>query len=238
MLKHYYSERDSFNIISAEQASTFAKVKCCDFNPIHDPGNKRFCVPGDLLFAIALNKYGISKSMAFTFMAMVPADIGLVFPETDESNIIICDEKQKNVLEIDRSGEISHDSVLIESVTKNYVQFSGKTFPSLLMPLMKEHQIMFNISSPLVIYHSISFELDTLKLKNNLQLKHSSINMELNHKRANCFVYFDLFDGKKIIGRGMKKLIIAGIKPYDEKLLTEFAEKFIARRDSFKIAVI
>ncbi len=235
MLKTYCSERDQFIIISAEQASTFAKEQCDDFNPIHDPGNKRFCVPGDLLFAIALNKYGISKTMTFTFTSMVTADMGLVFPESDELKIIICNEKEKSVLEIERSGEISHDNVLIGSVTKNYVKFSGKNFPSLLMPLMKEHQVMFNPSCPLVMYHSISFELDTLELKNELQLQLSSTNMELTHKRANSFLHFEMFDGEKIIGRGTKKVIIAGLKPYDHDSITEFAKKYTARRDAFLI---
>lgn len=235
MLKPYCSERDLFIRISAEQASRFAKEQCDDFNPIHDPGNKRFCVPGDLLFAISLNKYGVSKAMTFTFMTLVTADMGLVFPESEARKIIIYNEKEKSVLEIERSGEINHDNVLIESLTKNYIKFSGKNFPSLLMPLMREHQIMFNPSCPLVMYHSISFELDTLDIKNEMQLKLLSTNMDVFHKRAHSFLYFEMFDGEKIIGRGTKKVIVAGLKPYSHDAITEFADKYTAKRDAFKI---
>ena len=44
--------------VSAEQGSRFAKEVAGDFNPIHDHDSKRFCVPGDLLFAIALSDFG------------------------------------------------------------------------------------------------------------------------------------------------------------------------------------
>lgn len=53
--------------IGADQASDFAKTVSNDFNPIHDPGNRRFCVPGDLLFALAVERYGLAQSMQFHF---------------------------------------------------------------------------------------------------------------------------------------------------------------------------
>ena len=42
--------------INVHQASQFAKSVSGDFNPIHDPSNRRFCVPGDLLFALAVER--------------------------------------------------------------------------------------------------------------------------------------------------------------------------------------
>ena len=66
--------------INADQASEFAKTVSNDFNPIHDPGNRRFCVPGDLLFALAVERYGLAQSMEFHFSGLVSADTALIFP--------------------------------------------------------------------------------------------------------------------------------------------------------------
>ena len=88
LLDPYYIQQDSSIIISAEQASIFAKKECQDFNPIHDPDSKRFCVPGDLLFALALKEYGVSESMKFTFTNMVGDNIPLNFPKATGDNII------------------------------------------------------------------------------------------------------------------------------------------------------
>ena len=137
LLESYYTKRDNVVRISAEQASSFAKQQCHDFNPIHDPENKRFCVPGDLLFSLALNEYGVSESMTFTFTNMVGDNVGLVFPEADGDHIVVTNEQGKSVLEINKQGSTSHDPDLIDSLIKNYVVFSGQNFPTLLMPLMK-----------------------------------------------------------------------------------------------------
>lgn len=233
MLSPYFSNRDHFISVSADQASTFAKVVCHDFNPIHNPDNKRFCVPGDLLFSIAIKKYGISKKMEFAFTNMVGADMGLIFPDTADQKIVICNEKEKSVMEIDRSGEVGHVTEFIESFTKNYVQFSGENFPALLMPLMQEHQVMFNTARPLVMYHSMSFEFDTLVLDNEMTLTLSGSKMDVEPKRANSFLYFDIFDGKKKIGHGVKQLIVAGLKPYDHEKITKFVADFEAIKNAF-----
>ena len=72
-LRDYYSENDGFIQFSREQASRFAKNVAGDFNPIHDPDSKRFCVPGDLLFACSLANFGLSEKMHVRFSGMVGA---------------------------------------------------------------------------------------------------------------------------------------------------------------------
>lgn len=233
LLEPYYIKRDNIVSISAEQASTFAKKECRDFNPIHDPENKRFCVPGDLLFSLALNEYGVSESMSFTFTNMVGANVGLVFPETDSEHIIVTNEQGKSVLEIKKQGKTSHDPALIESLIKNYVVFSGQNFPTLLMPLMKKHGVMFNPARPLVMYNSMSFEFDTLQLSNPLHVKLADSCFEVEPKRANNFLHFAINDGEQVIGRGIKKMIVAGLKPYEHESITAFSTAYEARRSAF-----
>jgi hypothetical protein len=233
LLAPFYSTKDNHIYVSAEQASTFAKRQCFDFNPIHDPENKRFCVPGDLLFSLALHTYGISESMSFTFTNMVGANVGLVFPKTDDELIIVTNGQGKSVLEITRKGKINTDTDFIESLIKSYGQFSGQNFPTLLMPLMKQHGVMFNPNRPLVMYNSMSFEFSSLDFTQTMNLKLADSTLKVEPKRANSFLHFDLLDGDKVAGKGIKKLVIAGLKPYDDQVITEFATLYEARRDTF-----
>jgi len=70
-LKQFYKRVDDKVSFTREQASSFAKSVASDFNPIHDVTAKRFCVPGDLLFAVALTELGACQSMRFEFESMV-----------------------------------------------------------------------------------------------------------------------------------------------------------------------
>ena len=76
-LKPYFSNNDKQFQFTRQQASHFAKMVAGDFNPIHDEDNKRFCVPGDLLFAVLLQKEGVSQKMRFDFSGMVSDGVAL-----------------------------------------------------------------------------------------------------------------------------------------------------------------
>ncbi len=81
IIEQYFSEPNGRICFTREQGSNFAKQMANDFNPLHDADAKRFCIPGDLLFAIMLAKYGISQHMEFVFSGMVVAGVELVLPE-------------------------------------------------------------------------------------------------------------------------------------------------------------
>ena len=68
-LTPYFSTEDNQFQFTREQASHFAKKVAADFNPIHDEDNKRFCVPGDLLFAVLLQKELSLELNLITLMA-------------------------------------------------------------------------------------------------------------------------------------------------------------------------
>lgn len=233
LLTPYYSENENIVTVSAEQASQFAKLECRDFNPLHDPDSRRFCVPGDLLFSLALLKYGISESMRFEFTGMVGDGVGLLFPQTKGEQIIITNNQGKSLLELNQQGNSSNDRSLIESLITNYIIFSGENFPMLLMPLMQKHQVMFNPARPLVMYNSMSFDLQRLQVKEKLQVKLNDVVLQVEQKRAEEFLYFDIFDGESQIGQGVKKVVIGGIKPYDYQAMSAFSEAYEACRSNF-----
>ena len=110
-LSSFFTEDADRVRISAVQGSRFAKDVAGDFNPIHDSDNPRFCVPGDLLFAIALGRFGVARRMAFRFTGMVSAETALTFAET-ESGALVTDAAGKSCLEIESSGGVSRDAEL------------------------------------------------------------------------------------------------------------------------------
>ena len=151
-IEQYYSQDPSGIRFSRQQASTFAKQVADDFNPLHDPDAKIFCVPGDLLFALVLSRYGVSQRMRFTFSGMVGDGVALQLPSLTERQLVIADAEGKQYLNVEREGENSSDPQLVQELTSRYVQFSGHTFPHILVPLMSEHGVMINPARPLVTH--------------------------------------------------------------------------------------
>ncbi|WP_413699117.1 DUF3581 family protein [Psychromonas sp. KJ10-10] len=96
---------------------------------------------------------------------------------------------------------------------------------------------MFNTNRPLVMYNSMSFEFSSLNFTHPMGLKLAKSTLDVEPKRANSFLYFDLFDGDKIQGQGIKKLVVAGLKPYQDEAINAFAAQYEARRDAFKEAL-
>ena len=212
-LDDFFTESNGNILIREQQASRFAKEICGDFNPIHNPDAKRFCVPGDLLFSLVLAKYGLSQHMEFGFADMVGRGVKLRMPETDAGQLDICDDTGKTYLHVVREGERKYDEALIEAFTRSYVAFSGHNFPGLLVPLMAEHKVMVNTQRPLIIYASMSFELETFDMVDPV-LELSSSKLDVSGKRGDAYLYFDILSAGKIAGRGIKKLILSGLREY------------------------
>jgi hypothetical protein len=235
-LDEFHNVVDEKIVISAEQASRFAKEVAGDFNPIHDPDARRFCVPGDLLFALTLSKYGLSQNMSVSFSGMVGKDKPLILPEKDDGVLEIKDETGKVYTHVEHSGDVSHDERLIESLIRKYVAFSGQNFPYILVPLLEKHQVMFNPKRPLVIYESMAFHLDTLSIKNpELSLVQSTL--DAKEKRGDAHFLFEISDGGKVVGKGEKKLIVSGLQPYNSEVMGEVVTNFNQLKDAYLASV-
>lgn len=224
-LQDYYSSAGDRVSFSRQQASDFAKNVAGDFNPIHNPDAKRFCVPGDLLFAVALHRYGLSQKMRFTFNGMV-TDEAVIFPESGDARITLCDESGKEYLTLERDGQTTHDAALIDGLTRNYVAFSGQTFPHILVPLMEKNGVMINPERPLVIYESMVIDMDRLDASApTLELANSRL--DVDGKRGNATLEFNLISGGQVIGRGAKSMVLSGLREFDaaqiEALVNEYA---------------
>ncbi|MGZ5029765.1 MAG: DUF3581 domain-containing protein [Methylobacter sp.] len=231
-LKEFYDIHDGNVRIAAEHASMFAKEVAHDFNPLHDVDAKRFCVPGDLLFSLILEKYGLSQNMHFTFSGMVGDGVLLNFPDTDAERIEVTDNQGKTYLQVERSGGLSRDSALIESFTRDYVAFSGQNFPYVLVPLLAKENVMFNLNRPLVIYESMTLSFDHLDFK-QASVKMLEPEMEVDGKRASAFLHFQVKSGEEVVGAGFKKLAISVMSGYDAEPMQAFVDDYLARKNGY-----
>lgn len=228
-LEQYFSTAGSSFSFSREQASSFAKQIADDFNPIHDIDAKRFCVPGDLLFTVALAQRGLQQQMHIGFADMVGDGVDLHFESQSEQLTDIQDTNGKTYLSIDAEGEHCHDPEMIKQLAVEYVAFSGKTFPHVLVPLWKDKNVMVNPARPLVIYQSMSIDLHTLDFsKPTLELCDSTL--EVNGKRGKVCLSFDFVENGKIVGHGEKHLVLSGLKPYDQTDIDSLIEFYSQRK--------
>ncbi|WP_434341368.1 DUF3581 domain-containing protein [Motilimonas cestriensis] len=234
-LSEFFTENNKQVLITPEQASHFAKGVAGDFNPLHDPSNKRFCVPGDLLFSMVLAKYGLSQRMAFNFAGMVGKDVWLNFPDTSENQFNVTDDKDKVYLGVEREGAINNDAAVIEAMARNYVEFSGHNFPHILVPLMAEHNVMLNPERPLVIYESMEFNLSHVNFSQPPQLELAESKLEVNGKRGVAYLIFDVKSGDEVVGTGSKKMVLSGLREFDKAAIDAFCVEYLASRENYEI---
>lgn len=233
LLNDYYAIDASGLRISADQGSNFAKAIAGDFNPLHDPDNRRFCIPGDLLFTALLQHYGMSQHMHFRFSGMVGADVTLQLEENPGDAYELRDAAGKTYLHVDRSGEVTHDARLIEHVARSYVAFSGQNFPHILVPLLQDQGVMINIERPMVIYESMGFELERVDIP-NVELRLADSRMEADGKRGDVRLTFEFLCGQEVVGTGCKRLLLSGLRPYEQGGMDQLVSLYMARRDNYQ----
>ncbi len=231
-LTPFFSTQGNQFQFTRRQASHFAKKVASDYNPIHDEDNKRFCVPGDLLFAVLLNRKGVSQKMGFDFSGMVSDGIALSTAEISESESVLLDANGKEYLRMRHEGEVSRDSKFIECLTKAYVKFSGMNFPHIMVPLMKEKQMMINCKRPLVMYQSMEVEFSRVDLSGpTVELAGATFDIE--GKRGKVTLNFSFKEKGEIVGKGSKKLVVSGLQPYEKHAVEDLVRQFNARKDAF-----
>ena len=231
-LEDFYRLEGSRLSFTRQQASDFAKSVAGDFNTIHDIESKRFCVPGDLLFSVIIHHYGLRQTMGFSFSGMVSDDVTLILPAVNAREISIYDENDKKYLDVSSDGEHSRDSSLIDSLTRNYVKFSGDTFPGLLVTLMKQHNVMINPDRPLVIYDHMRISLDRMDI-DSIDLELTDNICRLYGKRADVALNFDLCCNGERVGKGQKKMVMSGLREYNQQAIDELVGSYNANKERY-----
>lgn len=227
-LENYCRITDDKISFTRQQASDFAKKIADDFNPLHDIQAKRFCVPGDLLFSLILERAGLHQEMSFNFSGMVTDTTQLKIPTEITTSASIVDDNQKEYLNMSVAGNCTKNSKAISALTRAYVGFSGHTFPHILVELMKDCQVMINPTRPMIMYESMSIHLDKLDFE-EITLKLSSTTLDIDGKRGNACLSFDLVSNDIVIGQGKKFMLLSGLRDYCQEtidsIVTHYNEK-------------
>jgi len=190
-------------------------------------------VPGDLLFSVLLHRYGVYESMQVTFEGMLSANVPVALPAALEQALEIRDTDDKLYLALQVQGDKLDNAEAIAALTQEYVQFSGKTFPDILVELMRKEGVMINASRPLVIYTDMALELQTVELVSpTLKLAHTSLQVE--GKKGKARLQFDLYDKEQKIGEGEKNMILGGLRDYDEATMTGIVEQYDQWRNDYR----
>lgn len=230
-LQDYYHASNGEIRFSRQQASDFAKKIAGDFNPLHNTDAKRFCVPGDLLFAVVLANFGLCQKMSFSFSGMVGDHITLSIQNDTDHQLTLIDQNGKSYLSVEHQGEVSHEPELIRNLVCKYVTFSGHTFPHILVPLMRERSIMVNTDRPLVIYESMAIDLTRLDII-DLDLELSHANLDVSGKRGDVSLEFQLNAGGETVGHGKKNFVLSGLRPFDEDKIQQLVDRYEERKKS------
>ena len=232
-IEKYCSINNEQISFTRQQGSDFAKQVADDFNPLHNIEAKRFCVPGDLLFSIIIAKSGLHKEMSFNFSGMVNDGIALTFPDEIINNFDIVDNNNKIYLSIEASGEKTHCASLINALTKAYVDFSGHTFPEILVELMTKNNVMINPNRPMVMYQCMKISLERLDIT-TLTLKLSKTSLTIEGKRGNAWLEFDLISDGKIVGHGKKHMLLSGLREYCQDNVDSMVTKYQNSKTAYR----
>ncbi|WP_260258332.1 DUF3581 domain-containing protein [Vibrio intestinalis] len=231
-LTPYFSTQENQFQFTRQQASHFAKKVAGDYNPIHDEDNKRFCVPGDLLFAVLLSKQGVSQKMRFDFSGMVSDGVALHIENKCDKEAAVVDANGKEYLHMNREGAVNQDAAFIEHVVTNYVQFSGMNFPHIMVPLMEEKQMMINCQRPLVIYESMEVEFNHLDLTAP-EVTFAGATFDVEGKRGLVTLNFDFTQDGEVVGKGVKRMVASGLKPYNQDDIDDLVNRFNECKEAF-----
>jgi len=214
-------------------ASDFAKGVAGDFNPIHDPGSKRFCVPGDLLFAVLLVRYGAFAETAVRFAGMLDAGVTLELPSERDGALHLRDPRGREILGFFADGRRFDDAESIAGLALDYVRFSGRTFPEILVPLMRDADVMINPERPLVIYKDMALRLEELPSA-PLELAASGADLSVVGKKGAVRLSFAIESEGRRIGEGEKNLVLSGLRPFEAAAMEAVVQAYEGRRVAFE----
>lgn len=223
-LTAYHTEAAGAIQVSRVQASSFAKSVAGDFNPIHNPDARRFCVPGDLLFSLLLKRIGLYRKITVDFASMVDENTSLILRHDDAKSALISGDKA--FLTASHRGPLGGDVAAIDALIQAYVSYSGQTFPHILVPLWREHGVMVNPARPMVMYRSMHLQLERVDV-DAIKLIARNANMQVDGKKSDVTLPFDITDGSgAVIGGGAKHMLLSGLRAWEDRAVEDIIKAY------------
>ncbi|MGD8555894.1 MAG: DUF3581 family protein, partial [Chromatiales bacterium] len=163
---------------------------------------------------------------------LVSDGVPLLFPESDANKIAISDRQGKEYLNFERSGAVSNATSLISDLTQSYVAFSGHNFEHVLVPLMRDNDVMINPDRPLVIYESMSVDLERFDVTSP-QLILEKSTLDVDGRRGKVRMQFRLTSDQGDFGHGEKSMILSGLRPADPAALQGMLDDYIGFKATY-----
>ena len=231
-----------------QQSSDFAKSVAGDFNPLHDVGARRFCVPGDLLFGILLTWYGAYSETTVEFSGMLGGAATVKLPDAFNGALSLSDQHAREILSFVGRGEKTTEPTFVSSLVEKYVHFSGRTFPDLLVPLMRDSAVMINPDRPLVIYKDMALRLDTGKVelmaghvncagRDQIKLTLTDSELIADGKKGRVQLGFSIEYAGELVGEGEKNFVLGGLREFDEQAMQGIIDTYNTRKSNYNSEV-
>ena len=97
---------------------------------------------------------------------------------------------------------------------------------------MAEQNVMINPARPLAIYQSMSLHLDRLNLAQP-SVELAETQMIVDGKRGDVELQFRLMDGEDVAGCGVKKIILSGLREYQQTAVDEMIADYKSWQANF-----
>ncbi|WP_033933438.1 DUF3581 family protein, partial [Vibrio cholerae] len=102
----------------------------------------------------------------------------------------------------------------------------------IMVPLMEEQQMMINCQRPLVIYESMEVEFTRLDLPHP-EVEFAGATFDVDGKRGLVTLNFVFKDEGQVVGKGLKRMVASGLKPYDQAEIDDLVNRFNERKEAF-----
>jgi hypothetical protein len=228
-LDDFYNADSDQLWVTADQGSRFAKEIAGDHNPLHDAESSRFCVPGDLLFALIVRRYGLARHFSLSFRGMLRAGTRLSFPSQPAQAFTIADENDRDTVEVQYDRPVTTDPAALLALIEAYVASSGETFPDRLGPLLAEAGVMFNPQRPFLVYDGMALDIQRAP-GTDVRVTPADASLAVNGKRADVQFDYRIADGDGALGEASKRMVVSGLRPYDAEAMTAVIAAYHARR--------
>ena len=164
-------------------------------------------------------------------------------PARVEGRLHLLDEREREVMGWLAEGEHVAGSEFARKLVLEYVRFSGRAFPGMLVPMMRESGSMVNPARPLVIYKDMAIRLDADAVNAGLAngcevvLEPGDHKLTVNdNKKGAAQLHFSVRLNDVVVGDGEKHFVLSGLRPIENEVLDALVAEYEQRKDEWSKA--
>jgi len=103
--------------------------------------------------------------------------------------------------------------------------------------LLAKEKVMFNLDRPLVIYESMTLNMQRLDFETPM-VEMLDPSLEINGKRATAHLHFQIrSESGDVVGIGFKRLTVGSLRDYEHEPLQAFVEEYLQRKNNYLACV-